>query len=242
MSGNYTGTKGEYLPSTPQVLNFRLSVRDNKMGGGGLCYSNYTVNIDQNGPFAVTYPSVPGIFWLTGTQQTVTWDVNGTDFIPFNCDSVRISISMNSGLSYSVLVASTPNDGNELINVPLVGSSISTCKIQVEGKGKNFYDMSNNDFTITTDVGLRSDNSDPSNPLRVWPNPAKDKLFVWVDGPSTSPSQLALRDVLGREILNFQSGPGGGNTEISLVGLENGLYFIECVQNGRSSRQRFVKD
>ena len=37
LSGNYTGTKGEYVPATAQTIQLRLTARDNKMGGGGVC-------------------------------------------------------------------------------------------------------------------------------------------------------------------------------------------------------------
>src|SRR5207253_98561 len=49
-SGNYTGTMGEYLPASAQMLNFRLTARDNKMGGGGVCYANMQVQVDSSGP------------------------------------------------------------------------------------------------------------------------------------------------------------------------------------------------
>lgn len=242
MSGNYTGTKGEYLPSTPQVLNFRLTVRDNKMGGGGVCYSNYSVSIDHNGPFAISYPSAPGIYWLSGSQQTVTWDVNGTDFIPFNCDSVRISISLNSGLTYSVLVASTPNDGTELIQVPTVSSPISTCKIQVEARGKNFYDMSNNDFTISNAVALNSVSFCNPFGVQVWPNPVRDKLYVQFKSEPKVSTELILRDVSGKEIGRYKAKPSEITSELPIENLQKGLYILELNQGGQSSALRFVKD
>jgi hypothetical protein len=244
MSGNYTGTKGEYLPSTPQVLHFRLTARDNKMGGGGVCYSNVTVTLDNTGPFAVTYPSAAAIFWLTGSQQTVTWDVNGTDFIPINCDSVKISISYNSGSTYSVLVASTPNDGSELITVPTVSANISTCKIKIEAKGKLFYDVSNNNFTITTDVGLNQMSHNNPIALSVWPNPAADKLnFIAGNLTEDKPGEVKIMDLLGRVLIkNEFKGQSQLKQEISLTDLNSGLYILEVSNGSYRSEYRFVKD
>lgn len=47
-SGNLQGTRGEYLPTTAQVLKFRLTVRDNKMNGGGVCTATTQVTIAAN--------------------------------------------------------------------------------------------------------------------------------------------------------------------------------------------------
>jgi len=245
ISGNYTGTKGEYLPSTAQVLNFRLTARDNRMGGGGVCYANQQVTIDETGPFAVTYPSATGIFWLTGTQQTVTWDVNGTDFIPINCDSVKISISYNSGNTYSViLLAATPNDGSEVITVPTVSANIGTCKIQIEAKGKNFYDMSNNNFTITTDVGMSTVSNNNPFALSVWPNPAHNMLnFTYSNTSAEETYTLKIRDVLGKEVMQkIAASNGKAQDQISIESLEPGLYFIELGTKYQCSSLRFVKD
>ena len=64
LSGNYTGTKGEYVPATAQTIQFRLTARDNKMGGGGVCYSINTITVSGTaGPLSVTYPDATGIVW-----------------------------------------------------------------------------------------------------------------------------------------------------------------------------------
>src|ERR1700741_4342521 len=42
LSGVMTTTKGEYLPGSAQTLKFRLTARDNKMGGGGVCSATST--------------------------------------------------------------------------------------------------------------------------------------------------------------------------------------------------------
>ncbi|HQQ93933.1 MAG TPA: M12 family metallo-peptidase [Bacteroidia bacterium] len=243
-SGNYTGTKGEYLTSTPQTLKFRFTARDNKMGGGGVCYSNYTVTVDATGPFAVTYPSAPAIFWLTGSQQTITWDLNGTDFVPINCDSVRVSISYNSGNTYSVLLPSTPNDGTELITVPTVSANISTCRIKIEAKGKWFYDVSNNNFTITTDVGISQISDNNPLALSLWPNPANETLcFALSNLADKEVVKLRVMDLLGK--VSYQKefrAEGHLKSEIDITNLQHGLYLLELSQGGRTSLSRFVKD
>lgn len=90
LSGNYTATQGEYIPQSAQVLNFRLTARDNKANGGGVCYANNTVTVDASGPFQLTVPSQTGIVWPSGVSRAVYWDENSTSLAPVSCVSVEI--------------------------------------------------------------------------------------------------------------------------------------------------------
>ncbi len=155
-TGSFTSTKGEFLPTTAQNLQFRLTARDNKMGGCGVCYAINTITVSSARPLIVTNPDASGIIWAYGSTQTITWGVNGTDVAPVSCDSVKILISYSSGSTYSVLLNSTPNDGSELITAPTLIASIATCRIKVESKGNIFYDISNNNFTIDITSGIKA--------------------------------------------------------------------------------------
>ena len=139
----------EVLPSVARVMDFRLSVRDNHAVGSCNDFIDLTVTTNASaGPFVVTYPSASGITWPGGSSQTVTWSVANTDLAPINCSNVRILLSINGGQSYPyVLSASTPNDGSETILCPNV--STSTARIMVMSAAQTFFDVSNNNFTIT---------------------------------------------------------------------------------------------
>lgn len=244
-SGNYTGTIGEYLPKSPQILNFRLTARDNKPGGGGVCYTKATVTVDASGPFTVTYPNAGGIAWPVNSHKTITWDVNGTDQAPVSCDSVRILISYNSGGSYSVLLNSTPNDGSELIQVPDLGSTVSTCRIRIACIGNIFYDISNNNFTISTDplAGIQESSRNNPSGLRAWPNPFSQQLHVVAAQLDPSaPTELSVVDLLGRSALKQTYTTKAALDEIlDLSELKAGVYFIH-LENGRQiSVHRIIK-
>ena len=107
LSGNMQATIGEYLPTTAQTLKFRLTARDNKMGGGGTCYGISQVTVDASGPFSVTSQSVTGITYFSGSVQQITWNVNGTDAAPVNCSNVNIYISTNAGTTFSLVASNT---------------------------------------------------------------------------------------------------------------------------------------
>ena len=143
-------TMGEILPSYGRTMNFRLTARDNRAGGGGVCYDESAITVDGNsGPFVLTAPNAAGISWEAGTVQTVTWNVANTNNAPVNCANVSILLSLDSGYTFPVtILASTPNDGSQQIIVP---DNVTTkARIKVIGVGNIFYDISNNNFTITS--------------------------------------------------------------------------------------------
>ncbi len=244
-AGNYTNTRGEYLTSSPQALKFRLTARDGKMGGGGVCSANMNLTVDASGPFVVTYPSATGISWVSGTSQNVTWDVNGTDSGPVSCDSVKVLISYNSGNSYSVLLGSTANDGIESITVPTVTASIFTCRIRVESKGNVFYDIGNNDFTISTatDVGVPEISSSNAVGLSAWPNPATTVINVSAANlDAASETLLSVTDVVGKELMHINYGRRGNLvTTTDVSALAAGVYYLRVSNSSRAGVYRIIK-
>ncbi|MCC6370984.1 MAG: T9SS type A sorting domain-containing protein [Bacteroidia bacterium] len=246
-TGNYTITRGEFLPTTAQTLNFRLTARDNKMGGGGVCYSNVSLAIDASGPFKVTYPSAFGILWNSSSSQNITWDVNGTNQVPVSCDSVRVLISYNSGNAYSVLIGSTPNDGIETITVPVVTGTIVTCRIKIEAKGNVFYDIGDNNFTIANnpnaDVAISEVSKNNALGLSVWPNPANESLNVVLGNLNPgNETIIEVVDMLGKSLIkNNYNNKAYLKENINVGSLSSGVYFIKVSNNNLNSAYRFVK-
>ncbi len=145
---NNTQTLGELLPSYTRTMNFRLTARDNRTGGGGVNYASMSLNVDGgSGPFVVTSPNT-AVSWCTGTTETVTWNVANSNVAPVNCASVNIKLSTDGGLTYPVtILAGTPNDGSQTITVPN-NPVANNARIRVEGAGNVFFDVSNANFTI----------------------------------------------------------------------------------------------
>jgi len=139
----------EVLPSVARVMDFRLSVRDNHGIGSCNDYTDITVTTNAgSGPFVVTYPTANGITWVGGSSQTVTWSVANTDLAPINCANVRILLSVDGGQTYPyVLSSSTANDGTETITCPNL--TTNTARVMVMSGAQTFFDISNNNFTIT---------------------------------------------------------------------------------------------
>ncbi len=151
------GLKGETLPSVARTMKFRLTVRDNQPGGGGVatggdgCSSTgtFSVTVTNDGPFLVTSPNT-ALVWTGGDTKTITWDVANTNSVSgINCQNVDIIMSTDGGLNFNtVVLANTPNDGSQNIIVPSINST--TVRFMVKANGNVFFDISDVDLTITT--------------------------------------------------------------------------------------------
>ena len=146
LSGN--STFGESLPTTNRTMNFRVTVRDNHAGGGGIGTAAMRVSVvATSGPFAVTQPAA-STSWQAGSNQTVTWNVANTASAPINCANVRVLLSIDGGLSFPyTLIPSTPNIGSASIVLP--NTPTSSARIKVEAIDNIFFNISLPNFTIT---------------------------------------------------------------------------------------------
>lgn len=147
VANNLTPT-WEVIPSVARTLNFALTVRDNKAGGGQTNDDLMVVTVNGSaGPFVVTAPNT-AISWTVGTSQTVTWNVANTNVAPVNTANVNILLSTDGGFTYPItLISGTPNDGSQAITVP--NNLTTTARVKIEAAGNIYYDISNANFTIT---------------------------------------------------------------------------------------------
>ncbi|MBL9030947.1 MAG: hypothetical protein JNM80_04470 [Phycisphaerae bacterium] len=143
---------GERLPTTNRNLSFRVVARDNRAGGGAFNTDDVSLTVVNTGSaFAVTSPNT-AVSWPANSSQTITWNVAGTTGGGINCANVAILLSTDGGNTFpTTLIASTPNDGSEIVTIPLPGTT--TARIKVAAVGNIFFDVSNVNFTITAPVG-----------------------------------------------------------------------------------------
>lgn len=148
LANGVTGNKWEVLSNVARTMNFRLTVRDNKIGGGNNESVNTAVTFDATkGPFLITSQNTSGIGYTEGSTQTVTWSGTNTNTMA-GAANVNIKLSTDGGLTYPItLLANTANDGSESITFPL-GVFAPKCRILVEPTGNNFYAINTKDFAI----------------------------------------------------------------------------------------------
>ncbi len=162
-------TIGEILPSYARTLKFRITVRDNRVNGGGVMHPEDTVrvNVINTGTgFSVTSPNT-AVTWYANQAATVTWNVASSNLAPINTTTVNILLSLDGGNTFPVtLASSTPNDGTESITVP---SNLTTqARVKVEAVGNIFFDISNANFTIAASSGILSVlSTDPISPATL---------------------------------------------------------------------------
>jgi hypothetical protein len=144
------GQPVERYPATARAsMPFRVTVRDNRAGGGGVNTADMSLQIVNTGSaFQVTAPNT-NVTWPGGSTQTVTWNVAGTNAAPINTFFVNIRLSTDGGNTFpTVLVAGTSNDGSESVQMPY-NLGTTTARIKVEPVNNVFFDFSNANFTIT---------------------------------------------------------------------------------------------
>lgn len=145
---NNPDQSGEALPAVGRTMHFRFIAYDNKVTGGSIGIDNVDVIVDSlSGPFRLTSQN-GSTLWQSNSTATITWDIANTNAAPISCANVKISLSTDGGLTYpTVLAASTPNDGSQVVTIPNV--TTTTGRIRIEAIGNIFFDLNDYPITIT---------------------------------------------------------------------------------------------
>jgi subtilisin-like proprotein convertase family protein len=230
----------EVLPTVSRVMDFRVTLRDNAPGPGGCNdHMDVTVTVDENsGPFIVNYPSSSGITWAGATSETVTWDVAGTNVAPVNCTNVNILLSTDGGLTYPTsLAADVPNDGSQIINVPSI--STTTARVMVICSSGTFFDISNNDFEISTPSDDYSLSSLTPMVSVCQPTDALFTIDIGSIGGYNDPVALSVSGVPAGATSVFSTNPvtpaGTSTLTISSIGLASTGAYVLTVQGVSTS-------
>ncbi len=242
----YTTVKGEFMPQTTQTLKFRLTARDNKMGGGGVCYAATTVTVNATvGPFAVTSQSTTGIAYQPNSIQTVNWSVNGTDAAPVNCSNVNIYVSKDAGATFTLVLANTPNDGSENITMPNLTVTSTTCRIKVESVGNIFYDLNDKNFTISLTAGLNQYANAEGLKLALYPNPFTSTVKIDITSNNSlnaDKTVLNVYDVLGNLVSTEKIKLTETYSEtFDFSSLANGSYMVVVTDGTKKSVAKLIK-
>ncbi len=254
IAGTYTNSAGEFLPGAAgttftanTTLNFRLTARDNKMGGGGVCSAATQVTVAAAaGPFAVTSQSTTGISYPSGSTQTVNWNVNGTNAAPINCANVNIYISVDNGATFTLSVANTPNDGSQAITLPTYTVTKPTCRVKVESIGNVFFDINKKFFAITASVtGINQYANFSDFNIKLYPNPFSGSVKIDINATSgldENKTVINVYDVLGNIVKteNIKLTENFSRT-YDFSSLANGTYIVVVTDGKQKSVARLIK-
>jgi hypothetical protein len=235
---NNTSSVQEKLPLTNRTMNFRVTVRDNRSGGGGVNNDNMSITVVNSGTgFALTSQNT-ATNWTGNSVQNLTWDVAGTNTGSINTPFVDILFSSNGGASFDTVIASAvPNDGSQDIIVPNIGTSQG--RIMLRGTGNIFFDINNTNIVVTPGPsGFTFESGSITNLTHSWQTISLSQTFVnpvVVVGPATAngidPGVVRIRNVTGNSFQiqynewNYLNGLHG-NEEVSYFVVEAGTHTL----------------
>lgn len=135
-----TSTSAENLPHYARDMKFRLTVRDNNAGGGGVSYDQIQFSVsDQADAFSVNDIAED---WEYGNTYTIEWNIANTVAAPVSCETVNIYLSTDNGLTFDeLLLAEAPNNGTADIICPNMVSNETI--IKVKANNNIFFNISN---------------------------------------------------------------------------------------------------
>lgn len=186
--------------------------------------------IVDSGPFEVTSQGISGVSYLGGTNQVVTWNVNGTNNPPLSTHKVTISLSTDGGYTYPItLLQSTDNDGFTTVMIPNLATD--SARIRVFAHNNIYFDINAKNFEIEL-VTAASDQKLDDFAIKIYPNPVKD--FFKIDLPSKLNYQAKLFDAKGVLLIDQSN-----NNYFDVANYSNGLYLLEIVD--LNSNQKITK-
>ena len=248
---NNTQTIGEILPSYARNLTFKVTARDVQAGGVGVANDQIAFQVASVGPFLVTYPNT-AVTWQGGAQETILWDVAGTNGSPVYCADVDILLSTDGGVTFpTVLAAETPNDGSETITVPYVATS--QARIKVAAADNVFFDLSNQNFIIenTVDVAEATVSESGVALYSNHPNPFNPVTTIRFSVPRATAAALRIFDSAGRLVRTLvdQEIVGGTHSVVwdgtddrgRQIGSGIYLYELKALNETLSGRMTLLK-
>ena len=138
-----TLAKGEAWPATNRELNFRLTARDGK---GGVASDDMKIQVVNTGSaFRLTSPLVTPLG--AGANQTIGWDVAGTNAAPINCSKVDLSLTRDEGVSWTLLASGQPNSGSASVTRP--AGNDGTARLKVACSDNLFFAISPLKLSVT---------------------------------------------------------------------------------------------
>ncbi len=221
----------EVISNVARTQNFSLTVRDNAaLQGGQTGRDDMVLTVNGTaGPFAVTSQNTTGITWAGLSSQTITWNVAGTTSNGINTAFVNILLSTDNGLTFSTpLIANTPNDGTETINIPNNINS-TTCRLMVQAVDNIFYAVNSRTFTVSPNL---ASNGFGFENFVLAPNPNNGNFKISFNSDSNSDVKININDIRGRKIFTeTYENNGLFNQDLKLNNIQSGIYLI-TIQNG----------
>ena len=231
-AGN-VNAQGEKLPSVARFLTFKLTVRNLFGSYGGFLFPDDSIHLDvinTGAPFEVTSQGT-SVKYLSGSKQSVTWNVVGTTAAPIGASDVDIYLSLDGGHTWPHHLGTFPNTGSAQVSIPDPGHSSVNCRIKVKGHNNVFFNLNKSDFGVITNPGADGD-------IMLFPVPAHNTITI-VTGDKGAVTTL-FYDAAGRlmgktEITNI--------ADIDVTYWPRGMYIVKMQEAANKlTIKKFVLD
>jgi len=228
----------EVLPEVERSMEFRLTVRDNVIGGGATESSPTTVIVKESaGPFRVTSQNTPTT-WRIGAEEHITWNVANTDNSDIQCSEVDILLSLDGGKTFSlVLGQEVPNVGSFSFIVP--DEEMLHARVMVKASNNIFFDV--NDADITSTMGTEDYTK---NDFVLYPNPSTGIYNLVLNPESIEEITISLYDINGKKVKEKMVSDEFSSVyqyQLDYQDLRSGVYFLEIINGEKTITQRLIK-
>jgi hypothetical protein len=140
MNGSLTDKQGwETVSYIPRTLNYAVTARDQNAQRPMVSSSTTTVTVGNDGPFKFNGLTASSVLY-NNAMNTIYWDTANTNNAPYNTVSVKIDYTADNGVSWTNLVATTPNTGSYSAQMP--GNLTGAVKLRISAVGNIFYAVS----------------------------------------------------------------------------------------------------
>lgn len=125
----------ESVSKVARSSKFAVTVRDNNPDPTQqqTQFAEQTIIVGDNGPFKVNTQ-----FANISVPTPIEWDVANTTAAPYSVANVKIDYTTDNGINWTVLSASTANDGTENFTFP-ASMNGQTIKLRISSIGNVFY-------------------------------------------------------------------------------------------------------
>jgi hypothetical protein len=255
MNGILTDKAGwETVSYIPRVLNYAVTARDENPQLPMLSTAETTVTVADDGPFKFNGLSTSSVLY-NDASNIIKWEVANTSTAPYNAANVKIDYTTDNGVTWTDLVASTPNTGSYTGQMP--ANLSGSVKLRILAIGNIFFaispavtvgsaptsitaaptGVSATEKDITKTTAIVSWNSVPGAAYSI--NYRKEGTTNWTNTTSTtnSVSLTSLEDETNYEVrvaavVNSVTGDFSNNYTFKTKGLKTGIDYCLMTTGG----------
>ena len=228
----------EVVPNNARQLTFGATVRDNNPAVGLTDSKTMYVRLREVGPFKVNSQATTET-WTAGQEQTITWDVAGTDANGINTANVKIILSLDGGQTWEyTLVESTPNNGTYTFTVPYGIGYTTNARLMIKPVDNVYLAVNKVNFTI--DSPLAVGDVDKLEAVTISPNPTKGEVNIQLN-KNFNNVIVYVNDMTGKQVSNYNSSNQNAKThKLNLSHLANGVYVVTVKADGEQFSKKLI--